>query len=270
MKKEKLIVLGTGNAMVTRCFNTCFAIKQGKEYILVDAGGGNGILRQLDDAKIPAENIHHLIVTHGHTDHVLGVIWIIRKISAMMYAGEYKGKLRIYCYGELGEMIQSMVHMTLTKKLTDNIGKRILFVTVKDGDTQTLLESQTTFFDIHSTKMKQFGFTLILRSGKKLTCLGDEPYNPLCEKYITGTHWLLSEAFCLYSQRDRFKPYEKHHSTVKDAAQLAQSLSIPNLVLWHTEEVNLRERKKLYTKEGRKDYDGNLYVPDDLDVIKLS
>ncbi|MEA5074081.1 MAG: MBL fold metallo-hydrolase, partial [Eubacterium aggregans] len=59
--------------------------------MLVDGGGGNGILRQLERARIPAEHIHHLIVTHGHTDHVLGVIWIIRKISAMMHAEEYTG-----------------------------------------------------------------------------------------------------------------------------------------------------------------------------------
>jgi ribonuclease Z len=269
MKTEKLTVLGTGNAMVTKCYNTCFAIKQEKEYLLVDAGGGNGILRQLDDAGIPGEHIHHLIVTHGHTDHVLGVIWVIRKISAMMHAGEYQGDLTIYCYEELADMIRAMAYMTLTTKLTDNFGSRIHFDTVKDGDTRQILKSSVTFFDILSTKMKQFGFTMDLLSGKKLTCLGDEPYNEKCEKYITGTDYLLCEAFCLYKDRERFKPYEKHHSTVKDAAQLAQRLSIPNLILWHTEDKTIDTRKARYTKEGRKEYHGNLFVPDDLDVIKL-
>ena len=37
---EKLIVLGTGNATVTKCYNTCFALKKENEYLLVDAGGG--------------------------------------------------------------------------------------------------------------------------------------------------------------------------------------------------------------------------------------
>ena len=48
---EKLIVLGTGEAAVTRCFNTCFALKHKKEYLLVDAGGGNGILSALEKAE---------------------------------------------------------------------------------------------------------------------------------------------------------------------------------------------------------------------------
>ena len=47
---ERLIMLGTGNALVTRCYNTCFAIQDDDEYFLVDAGGGNGIMRQLQDA----------------------------------------------------------------------------------------------------------------------------------------------------------------------------------------------------------------------------
>ena len=49
---ERLIMLGTGNALVTRCYNTCFAIQDDDEYFLVDAGGGNGIMRQLQDADI--------------------------------------------------------------------------------------------------------------------------------------------------------------------------------------------------------------------------
>ena len=52
-------MLGTGNALVTRCYNTCFAIQDDDEYFLVDAGGGNGIMRQLQDAGIPMEQIQH-------------------------------------------------------------------------------------------------------------------------------------------------------------------------------------------------------------------
>jgi len=117
--------------------------------------------------------------------------------------------------------------------------------------------------------VKQFGFTLRLEDGSKLCCLGDEPYNPICAEHVQGAKWVLCEAFCLYGDRERFKPYEKHHSTVKDACELAQELNIPHLVLWHTEDRRIGERKKLYTEEGKQYYTGNLFVPDDLDVIEL-
>jgi ribonuclease BN (tRNA processing enzyme) len=53
----ELIMLGTGIAMVTRCYNTCFAIKNDEEYFLVDAGGGNGIMGQLEKAGISYEKM---------------------------------------------------------------------------------------------------------------------------------------------------------------------------------------------------------------------
>ena len=66
---ERLIVLGTGNAQAIHCYNTCYAMQKGEEYFLVDAGGGNGILSQLDKAGITLESIHNIFVTHAHNDH---------------------------------------------------------------------------------------------------------------------------------------------------------------------------------------------------------
>ena len=46
----ELTMLGTGNAAVTECYNTCFALREKDENFLVDAGGGNGILSRLKAA----------------------------------------------------------------------------------------------------------------------------------------------------------------------------------------------------------------------------
>ena len=45
-------MLGTGHATVTNCYNTCFTISENNKHFLVDAGGGNGILKQLKDSNI--------------------------------------------------------------------------------------------------------------------------------------------------------------------------------------------------------------------------
>ena len=80
---------------------------------------------------------------------------------------------------------------------------------------------------------------------------------------------MLHEAFCLYSEADIFKPYQKHHSTVKDACETAEKLNIKNLVLYHTEDKNKNNRKQLYLEEGRKYYSGNLFIPEDFESIEL-
>ena len=59
------------------------------------------------------------------------------------------------------------------------------------------------------------------------------------------------------------------HSTVKSASITASSLNVKNLLLYHGSDNDILNRKKLYTDEARKFYNGNIYVPDDLDVIQL-
>ena len=83
-------MLGTGNAMCVRCYNTCFCLHSPQSLLMVDAGGGNGIFRQLHRAHIAFEDIHHLFVTHTHTDHIMGVVWMIRKISPLIHKGKYQ------------------------------------------------------------------------------------------------------------------------------------------------------------------------------------
>lgn len=267
--KEELIILGTGNAIVTRCFNTCFAIKMEDEYFLVDAGGGNGILTQLEKAQIPLECIHEIFLSHAHTDHVLGLIWVIRMIGSRMLQKKYDGNLNLYCHKELTEIIKTICRLTLSNKLCSLFDERILFHEVENCMEKVILGRQIVFFDILSTKEKQFGFMMKLRNGKKLTFTGDEPYREHEYEYAYKTGWLLHEAFCLYQEREKYKPYEKHHTTVKEACEWGNKLKADNLILYHTEDDGLKDRKERYTKEGKRYYQGNLIVPDDLERFVL-
>ncbi len=125
-KNDYITMLGTGNALATRCYNTCFTLHGEKGVLLVDAGGGNGILTQLEKAGIRREDIS-----------------------------------------------------------------------------------------------------------------------------------------------DLFQPYEKHHSTVLDAARLAEELQVKNLILYHTEDRTLDTRRERYTMEAKTVFRGQVFVPDDLERISL-
>ncbi len=265
----KLTLLGTGNALVTECYNTCFVIEDNEQYFMVDGGGGNTILHQLKHAGFNWMDMRHIFVTHKHVDHLMGIIWMVRMFCQFMNQGEYKGNAYIYSHKEVIDLIRDMAENLLGQKMTQFIDDRLHLVEVKDGETREIIGHDITFFDIHSTKATQYGFCMDMGNGKKLTCCGDEPYNDCEEKYAKNSDWLLHEAFCLYSQKDIFHPYEKHHSTVKDACQLASKLNVKNLLLYHTEDRNLPERKLLYQEEGSQYYKGNLFIPDDLESLEF-
>ena len=110
-------MLGTGNAGVTRCYNTCFAIRTAENVLLVDAGGGNGILVQLEKAGIAIERIHDMFVTHAHTDHILGAVWVIRMVAQQMQSGKYAGGFRVYGHDKVLQVLDWICRMTLPKKI---------------------------------------------------------------------------------------------------------------------------------------------------------
>ena len=49
---NKITMLGTGNALVSSIYNTCFVRETDNPRLLVDAGGGNGIRISLRTCRI--------------------------------------------------------------------------------------------------------------------------------------------------------------------------------------------------------------------------
>lgn len=267
---ERLIMLGSGAAFARNCYNSCFALQDGEEYLLVDGGGGNGILNQLAGAGIPVTKIHNIYLTHEDTDRMFGVIWVIRMIAASMRREEYPGDLHIYCHSDLVGTLRSVARMVLSQKSRWLFDHRILFIPVYDNDTRRIMDHTMTFFDLYSPNVKQYGFSLDLGNGENFVFAGDEVLHP--ENYSYGDHcsWLMHEAFCLYSQQEIYKPYDAGHVTVKEACMVAQELGAERLILFNTEDENLKKRKALFAAEGRLYYRGRIYVPDDLDAIEFA
>ena len=265
----KITMLGTGNALVTHCYNTCFVLHTPTTRLLVDAGGGNSILGQLEKADISLGDIHDLFVTHSHTDHILGVIWVIRVFIQRHATGKFQGKLNVWSHAKVLNLLRYFCDNLLDHKQLLHMQECIVFHKLQDRDHFTVGDLQMQCFDILSTKEKQFGFTALLPDGQQLVCLGDEPYNEANHDLVTGADWMMCEAFCRHADRDLFKPYEKHHSTALDAAQLADSLKISNLILYHTEDKTLAQRKATYTTEANSVFQGAVYVTNNLAVIRL-
>ena len=48
-----------------------------------------------------------------------------------------------------------------------------------------------------------------------------------------------------------------------------EELGVKNLILYHTEEKTLDNRKENYTCEAAENFKGRIFVPDDLEVIEL-
>lgn len=108
---ESITMLGTGSAMVTKCYNTCFTLSKDNEYFLIDAGGGNTILSNLEKTNIKINQIHNMFISHNHNDHVLGSVWVIRAVANGMLNDKYNGIFNIYCTKNLLRLLKLFVLM---------------------------------------------------------------------------------------------------------------------------------------------------------------
>ena len=255
--------LGTGAAMPARSYNACFALDMPGLRLLVDAGGGNEILRYLDRADIATESIHDFFITHTHTDHILGAVWVVRKIIANAMSGSYAGQLNVYGNADVIAAVDTICRLTFLKSYYDYGRKTINYVETGEGVTD-IGGYSFDFFDVGSENVKQTGF----RVGS-LAFLGDEGLTERNLDKVSGSAWLICGAFCRYADREIFKPYEKHHNTVLDIARLATDGNIGNLILFHSEDRDIDNRQKLYAAEGAGMFGGRIIVPRDLETINI-
>lgn len=270
MNNREIIFLGTGAADVKKYFNSCFYIKENSAGLLVDAGGGNQILSQLEKAGIDLKEISHIYITHKHIDHLLGIFWILRFLGSKISKGGVE-KLTIYCSQNVAKIIKNISTQLLKKKINDLFDDKIIFEIIHDSKKIFLHNWEITCINMHSIKDEQYGFRLKFADGLVLTSFGDEPYNEKLLAYAENSDYIIHDAFCLERDSNLFKPHEINHATVKDAANNATSLEAKNLILFHSEEsATFGKRKQLYTEEARQYFSGNILVPDDLEIISLS
>ena len=78
----KIKMLGTGNGGTIDLYNTCFLIQNDKGSFLVDTGGSVEIISRLNQANLDVrKDIHNIFISHQHTDHILGLIWIFKRLG---------------------------------------------------------------------------------------------------------------------------------------------------------------------------------------------
>lgn len=266
---SKIIMLGTGNGGTLDLYNTCFVIQNEKGVFLVDTGGSVEIVRRLKEANISLTDIKNIFISHSHTDHILGLIWMFKKMNSMAKRGKIKEKINIYCNDVVYETIKGVSNLILSTVLMDAIYKITNFVVLNDCDKYTINGINYEFFDILAKGTKQFGFECRLNENR-LIFLGDETLNPLLNDRVRGADYVMHEAFCLDREENIFHAYEKNHSTALSAAKTMNELETRNLILYHTEESHGKDRKRLYQEEAQSVFQGNVIVPDDLEEIAIA
>ena len=263
---NKLTMIGTGHGFVHELYNTCFVIN---DRFLIDTGGSADIVKNLKLAGINLSDIHDVFISHSHTDHILGLFWLLKKITGMYRSETYIGKLNIYCNDEVALAIKDIYKHLFPDVYVDLINEYMNIIVVNDGEEITVYNQKYRIIDMKARKNKLYGFETTFDNGKTLIFLGDETLNEELYDIVKDKDYVMHEAFCLDADKEIFKPYEKKHSTVKYVCEKLNGLNIKNLILYHTEDSHHNDKDVLYKKEAKQYFANNIIVPKDLDIIEI-
>lgn len=254
----KLLFLGTGAASVKELYNSCFVINNKEGNLLVDTGGSIEIIERLKYFNI--NKITDIFITHSHTDHILGLFWLLRRIG--------EDRLNVYCNDFVYNAINEIINYLYSKPTLERIKKNLNIIKLENKDKKVINGIEYEFFDTYARGIKQYGFKTVI-DGKKLVFFGDEPINSLYYNEFYNYDYVIHEVLCHSKDEDRIKPDKLFHSSTRMVGEVMNKLNIKNLILIHTIEDNIKERKNLYITDTKKYFSGNVFVPDDFDIIEV-
>lgn len=267
---ESIRMLGCGHAMVTHCYNTCFLLKNDDASVLVDCGGGNGLLTQMEKLGENWTAIKAVFISHAHTDHLTGALWLVRAVCGRIRKGEMDG-LFIYaseeCLRILRVMCEGMLSSLSKPFCFDEY--RIRLIEIDDGSSFDAAGFHFSVFDIASIHKKQLGFRAQCPSGKEVVFTGDEKLHKEVYAHAKGADYLMHEAMFAMPRPVSPGRGPVHHGSAFEAGEIAAVLGCRNLIIYHTSDDDMANRKQEYSKAAAASFHGNIYVPDDLETITI-
>lgn len=296
-----LYILGTASQIPTKWRNTCAALFRWREHgFLFDAG--EGMQRQLYRLGLGAGDVHTVLISHFHGDHVLGLPGLIQSVSLQTENHTlrilYPGVQRNYLHHLLrGSVFQQgvKIHEEPVKSLGEQIS--VGDITIEAYRLQhkvstwgyVLQEEDKVKFDpakiaevglVNSPLLKKItlehgvevdGRTITYdmvgerRQGFRLGYVPDTRICSAIDKIAKDCDVLLCEA--TYLDEDSRTAYENYHLTVTQAAQIALQNNVKLLILTHFSQ-RYQDRQNLFEEEAKAVFP-NTIVAEDLMTIYL-
>jgi ribonuclease Z len=295
----EITFLGTASHMPTAKRNhTGILVTLSAENILIDCG--EGIQRQFRIANLNPCKLTHLLITHWHGDHTLGIAGLLQTLAM----SEYQKKLKIFgpkgtkekfqllekLYGklkinyEIKEISSGIISKEKdfeieSKPMDHNAPSNAYSISIKEKlrldksklkklklpNSPIIKNLQEGKDIVHNGKKIKSRDVTYLQKGKKLTIIMDTSPNQNAIAIAKNSDVLICESSFLSTEEQKANEYK--HMTAKAAAEIAKKSNSKKLILTHISQRYKNESKPL-VEEAQKIFK-NVLTPKDFDKVSV-
>ncbi|OFX58305.1 MAG: ribonuclease Z [Bacteroidetes bacterium GWA2_30_7] len=267
----KVTVLGSSSAIPTSSrFTSAQIVNISERFFLIDCGEATQI--QLRKFKIKFSKINHILISHLHPDHYLGIFGLMSSFALM----GRKNPLHIYCFKELKELIDSQFkyyygslgyrveYHFLNQDVSEEIyNDNILtiktiplkhriptsgFLITEKPKELNIKKDIISYYNLCIKDIIQIkrGFDFIKENGEiiKNSELTEPPISPKSFAYCSDTLYnesiieIIKNVDLLYHEAtfllsEKDRAIETYHSTAFDAATIAKKANAKKLLIGH-------------------------------------
>jgi ribonuclease Z len=233
MPRPRVVFLGTGGALNPERYQAAILVESGTTRVLLDTGGGLGLVRRLLAAGIAPASIGHVFLSHRHLDHVGGLEPLL---LTMWLEGARTGgpppAVRLYALPASATAIRTTL-AAADAVGEQHLGRQLAWVTPAARAATPLgdgVQLRLTAVD-HLPAGGDAAACVVEADGVRVVYSGDtRPCEALIE-VARGADLLIHEVGGLDSHADAV--HRIGHSTAGDAARAAAHAGVRALALFH-------------------------------------
>jgi ribonuclease Z len=284
-RRFRVTLLGAGTPRPDPAhFGPCTLIEAGGQRILVDAGRGATI--RLFQLGVPIGSIDLLLLTHFHSDHVVGIpdLWLTGWLGG--WFGRRTRPMRVmgprgtrHLMHHICEAYSADVTIRLADERLPEAGSRVVAGEFEScGVIHDAGGVRITCFEVdHGDLIKPaFGYRFDY-DGRSAVLSGDTRYNENLVAHARGADLLVHEVAMARPEAaaiDRIKRVLAHHSAPADAAKvfsrIAPRLAVYNHVVLLGSDGIAPPLPDDLIRETRKGYAGSLVLGEDLMAFEIT
>jgi ribonuclease Z len=260
---RRVVFLGTGGALNVDRYQSSIVVECGSTRVLLDTGGGLGLVRRMLAASIEPSSVRHVFVSHRHLDHVGGLEPFLLTVNLeSRRRGVEPPEMRLYASADTADAINRTLDAA-DGAGRRRLGDRVRWVTPAFGARETIARDASISLVAvdHLPRGGGAAGCVVECDGARVAYSGDTMPSPALADAARGVDLLIHEVGGLDAHADLV--HMPYHSTAAEAGRIAASARARALALFHLPSARFFDPQELLAEARRFAPDTDVFLAED-------